>query len=60
LKTEGIPVIGSDIGGIQARKIFLAPVTGKVLLKRIAISSISEITSEEMDYYNQIKLKYEK
>ncbi len=50
LKKEGIPVLSSDTGGIEARKILFFPKTGKVLLKRIAGGILSEVRREESEY----------
>ena len=35
LAKEGIPVLASDVGGFRARRIWLFPDTGRVLLQRI-------------------------
>lgn len=56
LETEGIPVRASDVGGIQARKLFYYPVSSKVLLKRItATTTVHEIEEEETEYLRKIR-----
>ena len=56
LKTEGIPVKASDVGGIQARKLFYYPVTSKVLLKRITSTTmVHEVEEEETEYLERIR-----
>ena len=47
LKEEGIPVLASDVGGREPRKIFMFPRSGKVLLKRIVPSQASLVEKEE-------------
>jgi chemotaxis protein CheD len=36
LSTEGIPIINSDLGGTQARKLRFLPTTGRVQVHRLA------------------------
>jgi chemotaxis protein CheD len=57
LSKEGIPVLASDVGGREPRKIFLFPRSGKVLLKRITPSQISLVEREEERYLSAIKEK---
>jgi chemotaxis protein CheD len=54
LETEKIPVVANDTGGILPRKIFFFAKTGKVLLKRIAGTMISEVEREEEAYLDKI------
>lgn len=35
LRSEGIPIVSSDTGGREGRRIFFFPKTGRVLLKRV-------------------------
>lgn len=58
LKTESITVKSLDVGGYNARKIHLFPLTGKILLKRIPISSVPSIEKEEKEYFDFISNKY--
>lgn len=56
LQTEGIPIKASDVGGIQARKLFYYPTTSKVLLKRItATTTVHEVEEEETEYLKKIR-----
>jgi len=50
LRKEGIPVLASDVGGREPRKIFFFARTGKVLLKRIA-GNLVELTKKEEERY---------
>lgn len=52
LETEGIPIIKSDTGGTQARKILFEPITNKVYLKRIknSMRTAQELESKEKSY----------
>lgn len=54
LREESIPVLASDVGGRQARKIFFFPRTGRVLLKRIAGPSIADVEREEESYLEDL------
>jgi chemotaxis protein CheD len=54
LAKEGIPVLASDVGGREPRKIFFFARTGKVLLKRIAGSLATLVEMEEEDYLERI------
>jgi chemotaxis protein CheD len=47
LKFEGIPVLSKDLGGDQARRIYLHTDTGEVLLKRISFTSKPWLTVQE-------------
>ena len=55
LEKEGIPVLASDVGGRDPRKIFLFPRTGKVLLKRIAPRLVDLVEKEEERYLTTIR-----
>jgi chemotaxis protein CheD len=50
LRKEGIPVLASDVGGREPRKIFFYARTGKVLLKRIA-GTILDLAEREEERY---------
>jgi len=54
LETEKIPIVANDTGGILPRKIFFFAKTGKVLLKRIAGTMVSEVEREEKAYLDNI------
>jgi chemotaxis protein CheD len=55
LENEGIPILASDVGGREPRKIFLYPRTGKVLLKRIAPSQANLVEKEETRYLATVR-----
>lgn len=57
LEVEGIPIISSDVGGDQARKIIFDPLDGKIKLKRIEKVRYKEVESEEKEYLEEIKEK---
>jgi chemotaxis protein CheD len=59
LKTEGIPVLTSDVGGTTARKILFFVRDGKVLLQRITGSLTAAVEIEERDYLERIKRRQE-
>lgn len=50
LQKEGIPVLASDVGGKEPRKIFFFARSGKVLLKRIA-GSLADLAEREEERY---------
>jgi chemotaxis protein CheD len=50
LRKEGIPVLASDVGGREPRKIFFYARTGKILLKRIA-GTVAELAEREEERY---------
>lgn len=54
LETEKIPIVANDTGGILPRKIFFFAKTGKVLLKRIAGTMVSQVEREEEAYLDNI------
>jgi len=54
LRKEGIPVIASDVGGQDPRKIFFYARTGKVLLKRIAGTVVDLAEKEEERYFESL------
>lgn len=59
LEVEGIRIVSADVGGNQARKIVLDPVTGKVMLKRLPHMKDREVRIEESGYLNRIKQQKE-
>ena len=54
LETENIPVLSSDVGGREARKILFFVRSGKVLLKRITGTLIVAVEREEEVYLKRI------
>jgi chemotaxis protein CheD len=61
IKTENIPIIVNDTGGIFPRKIYFSPLTSKVYLKRIQKrgQSVEEIKRRELEYKLQLQKKKE-
>lgn len=57
LKSEAIPVVSSDVGGSEARKILFFVRDGKILLKRIAGTLIKAMELEEDSYAGRIGAK---
>jgi len=55
LRTEKISVVATDVGGTNARKIFVYPKNSKVLLKRIQRTMIKEIEREEVEYLSSLR-----
>jgi chemotaxis protein CheD len=51
LRKEGIPVVASDVGGKEPRKIFFFARTGKVLLKRIESALSADLAEREEARY---------
>lgn len=50
LKDEGIPVVGQDLGGDNARRIYLRTDTGEVLMRRIPRYRAGAVVREEKQY----------
>ena len=59
LETEGIPILKSDTGGVQARKILFEPLTNKVYLKRIknSMQETQELETKEKSYIKTLEAK---
>jgi chemotaxis protein CheD len=55
LHEEGIPIVSSDVGGTEPRKIFLFARTGKVLLKRIGDRDADLERLEEERYLQSLR-----
>jgi chemotaxis protein CheD len=58
LETEAIPVLGSDVGGTAARKIFFFVREDRILLKRITGFFVKAIEKEEDSYLKSIRKKH--
>jgi chemotaxis protein CheD len=54
LKKEGIPVLASDVGGLEPRKIFFYARTGRVLLKRVAAILMEKAARDEDRYIEDL------
>jgi chemotaxis protein CheD len=57
LKTDGLKVLGEDVGGIYPRKVYYYPVTGIVSVKRLIKLNNMTIFNREKDYNNEIQSK---
>ena len=55
LAKENIPIVANDTGGFLPRKILFFAQTGKVLLKRIAGTMVSQVEREEEIYLDKIR-----
>jgi len=60
LKVEKIPVISSNVGGVEARKIFFYPWTSKILHKKISGTILKPIELEEQSYLEKLTQKLTK
>jgi chemotaxis protein CheD len=54
LREERIPILASDVGGREPRKIFFYARSGKVLLKRIAGNLVDLVEKDEERYLSSI------
>lgn len=48
LRSEGIPILAEDLGGVCARRIYFFPRTGRVSVLRIVSSEIANVTRKEI------------
>ena len=55
LDTEGIPLLGEDVLGAYARKIYIFPSSGKVLLKKLRSLHNDTILQRELEYILYLK-----
>lgn len=55
LELEGIPVVGEDLGGNNARRVFLRTDTGEVLLKTIPRTGAADIAEKEKVYRRKVQ-----
>lgn len=55
LATERIPILGSDLLDIWPRKVYLFPVTGKVLVRKLKTLNNATIAKRETAYLSQLK-----
>lgn len=51
---ERIPVLSSDLGGYNARKIYFRTDTGDVFLKRVPVAEAKAATNEERRYRSHV------
>lgn len=59
LKTEGIELVGSEVGDIFPRKVYFNPMTGKAQVKKLHSLHNDTIYQRETDYQRQIRLERE-
>lgn len=57
LETEQIPIVSSNVGGTQARKVLFFPESSRVLLKRFGGKTIQPVEREEEAYLSRIQKK---
>ena len=60
LEMEKIPVIGHDLGGYNARRIYLRTDTGEVFMKRIPRYQASQVVFEEKEYSRRVREEIKK
>jgi chemotaxis protein CheD len=54
LDTEGIPLVGENVGDIHPRKVIYIPGTGKALMKRLKHLHNDTILKREKDYQSEL------
>jgi chemotaxis protein CheD len=54
LTTEGIPLLGEDVGSIYPRKVVYYPATGRALVKKLKDLHNDTLARRESDYRNEI------
>jgi hypothetical protein len=47
MQTERIPVVSSDLGGYDARKVWFRTDTAAVILKRVPVKLVESVPREE-------------
>ncbi|MCO6057691.1 chemotaxis protein CheD [Pseudomonas sp. MOB-449] len=55
LDTEGIPLLAEDVMGAQARKVYIFPSSGKVLVKKLRSLHNDTILQRELEYLLYLK-----
>ena len=55
LNSEGIPILAQDLGGLNARRIYFYPETGRVSVLRIEPSNILELSKEELELRQRVR-----
>ena len=60
LEMENIPVTGHDLGGYNARRIYLRTDTGEVFMKRIPRYQASQVVFEEKEYGRRVREEMKK
>jgi chemotaxis protein CheD len=57
MEKERIPVIASDLGGYEARKVWFRTDTAEVLLKRVPVKLVAVVKREEGQFRRQVLAK---
>lgn len=60
VEQERLIVEASDLGGDEPRKVIFEPMTGKVWLKRIPLTEVSQLSFQEKVYATQLDRKAHK
>ena len=55
LDTEGIPLLAEDVMGAEARKVYIFPSSGKVLVKKLKSLHNDTIQQRELEYILYLK-----
>lgn len=55
LKTEGIPIVASDLLGVQARKLCFFPASGRVLMKKLDKVKDNTLAETEREYRKRLR-----
>ena len=51
---ERIPVVTSDLGGYEARKVWFRTDTAEVILKRVPVKLVAAVKREEVRFRRQV------
>ncbi|MEN8820680.1 MAG: chemoreceptor glutamine deamidase CheD [Abyssibacter sp.] len=57
LRTEGIPIVASDLGGPWPRRVHFFGESGRVFVKRLPVVEASRIVRDESQHYQQLAQK---
>ena len=57
MEQERIPVVTSDLGGYEARKVWFRTDTADVLLKRVPVKFVAAVRREEVQFRKQVLKK---
>lgn len=58
LKTEGIPVVASDLLDVYPRKVYYFPASGRVMVKRLVHMGNDTVMRRERDYAREIRSRH--
>ena len=54
LHTEGIPILGEDVGDVYPRKVIYFPETGRARVKKLKTLHNSTVVTRETQYQKEI------